>query len=139
MTRPCTGVQTSALWNGVPAHRLRCSIVQYIALIGVIGALTILGCGGGSNKFSGVTQDHLANRAFTFPTGAGAILSKAPCGPQDQGPCGLGGGAACAAVAVANVMPSGNSASAVAAARVLRRVRGVGSPNMSDELLSFIC
>jgi len=90
MTRPCTGVQTSALWNGAPAHRLRWSIVQYIALISVIGALTVLGCGGGSNKFSGVTHDDLANRAFTFPTGAAAILSKAPCGPQDQGPCGLG-------------------------------------------------
>jgi hypothetical protein len=37
------------------------------------------------------------------------------------------------------VMPTGRSAIAVAAAMVLRRGRRMGSLNMSDELLSFIC
>src|SRR5437870_10136911 len=64
MTRPRSVVQT---------------IVPLIALVVVSGALTVLGCGGGT-KFSGATANDLANRAYTFPTGAGAILASATRG-----------------------------------------------------------
>src|SRR5258708_21371933 len=60
---------------------------------------------------------------------------------MSQGPCGLDGGPFCAAgaaVAVANVTPSGRSASAVAAARVLRRVGRVGGLHKSGEVLLFL-
>jgi len=90
MTRPRTVVQTPALWSGALFHRLCRRLVPLIALVIVTGALTVLGCGSSSPTFSGVTANDLANRAFTFPTGAGALLSKAPCGPQEQAPCGLG-------------------------------------------------
>lgn len=75
MTRLWTVVQTPALWRRAFSHRLRRCIVPLIALVGVIAALTVPGCGD-DTKFSGVTADDLANRAFTFPTGAGALLAR---------------------------------------------------------------
>ena len=68
MTRPRSVVQT---------------IVPLIALVVVSGALTVLGCGGGT-KFSGATANDLANRAYTFPTGAGALLARATGLPPGQ-------------------------------------------------------
>src|SRR5262245_46154784 len=62
MTRPRSVVQTSLL---------------LIALVVVSGALIVLGCSS-ATKFSGVTANDLANRAYPFPMGAGAILSSAP-------------------------------------------------------------
>src|SRR5262245_45015124 len=54
------------------------TLVPLIALVVVSGALTVLGCGGSGTDFSGVTANDLANRAYPFPTGAGAILATAP-------------------------------------------------------------
>jgi hypothetical protein len=68
MTRPRSVVQT---------------IVPLIALVVVSGALTVLGCGGGT-KFSGATANDLENRAYTFPTGAGALLARATGLPPGQ-------------------------------------------------------
>jgi hypothetical protein len=84
MTRPRTVVQTPALWRGALCHRLRRRIVPLIALVIEIGVLTVLGCGGGSSNFRGATANDLANRAFTFPTGAGTLLARATGLPQGQ-------------------------------------------------------
>jgi len=83
MTRLRTVVQTPALWRRALSHYRRRRIVPLIALMVVIGALTVPGCGG-DTKFSGVKANDLTNRAFTFPTGAGVLLARATGLPQGQ-------------------------------------------------------
>src|SRR5262245_41901409 len=61
------------------------TLVPLIALVVVSAALTVLGCSSGSDtKFSGATANDLANRAYPFPTGAGAILAQQIGLPQGQ-------------------------------------------------------
>lgn len=81
MTRRRTVVQTPALWRRAVSHCLRRRITLLTALVGVL--LTVLGCGD-DTKFSGATANDLANRAFTFPTGAGVLLARATGLPQGQ-------------------------------------------------------
>src|SRR5262249_48761907 len=68
MTRPRSVVQT---------------LVLLIAVVVMSSALTVLGCGG-DKKFTGATANDLANRAYTFPTGAGALLARASSLPPGQ-------------------------------------------------------
>src|SRR5439155_1831798 len=85
MTRLHAVAQPAALWRVAADDRLLRRIALCMALIAVIGALAVLGCSSGSSTtFVSATANDLTNRAFAFPTGAGASLATMLGLPQGQ-------------------------------------------------------
>ncbi len=86
MTRPLTVAQASELWRGAPYDCLPRRLAQYMALVVVMGTLTVLGCSssGSSTTFASATANDLTNRSFTFTNGAGPNLVKVTELPPGQ-------------------------------------------------------
>src|SRR5437016_2489292 len=85
MARPHTVTQTSTLWRAAPYDCLWRRLAQCMALVVIMGILTVLGCSSDSGTtFVPATANDLTNQAFTFTNGAGANLATLIGLPQAQ-------------------------------------------------------
>src|SRR5258705_3631232 len=86
MTRHRTVSQIARLWRRILPSYLPCRIAQWMALMVLIGALTILGCSSSNSgsPFAAAIANDLTNRSFTFANGAGPDLAALLGLPQGQ-------------------------------------------------------